>query len=106
MKNAGDGTRTHTILRPQAPEACASANSATPAYLIRSVCLTDAYYNNKSGWKSQQFFLIYMKIYFFVNIRTLGFIYSFRLAASSFSTSPNAHYSLRAGTLSRSAYKG
>ena len=28
---AGDGTWTHTILLPQAPEACASANSATPA---------------------------------------------------------------------------
>ena len=32
--NAGDGTWTHTILLPQAPEACASANSATPAFLI------------------------------------------------------------------------
>ena len=32
--NAGDGTWTHTILRPQAPEACASANSATPAFLV------------------------------------------------------------------------
>ena len=32
--NAGDGTWTHTILRPQAPEACASANSATPAFLM------------------------------------------------------------------------
>ena len=31
IKNAGDGTWTHTILLPQAPEACASANSATPA---------------------------------------------------------------------------
>ena len=30
-KDAGDGTWTHTTLLPQAPEACASANSATPA---------------------------------------------------------------------------
>ena len=36
--HAGDGTWTHTILLPQAPEACASANSATPAnkwYIIK-----------------------------------------------------------------------
>ena len=31
-KNAGNRTCTHTILRPQAPEACASANSAIPAF--------------------------------------------------------------------------
>ena len=31
IKSAGDGTWTHTVLLPQAPEACASANSTTPA---------------------------------------------------------------------------
>ena len=32
--DAGDGTWTHTTLLPQAPEACASANSATPAHSL------------------------------------------------------------------------
>ena len=32
--NAGNGTWTHTMLPPQAPEACASANSAIPAFQL------------------------------------------------------------------------
>ena len=37
--SAGSGTWTHTILLPQAPEACASANSAIPAQsIIWSFC--------------------------------------------------------------------
>ena len=32
--SAGSGTWTRTILLPQAPEACASANSAIPAHLL------------------------------------------------------------------------
>ena len=45
-KDAGDGTWTHTILLPQAPEACASANSATPASSIKFVLsqAQDIYY--------------------------------------------------------------
>ena len=55
--NAGDGTWTHTILRPQAPEACASANSATPAFLsCLSGCPLDKIDNNSFLKKSQHFF--------------------------------------------------
>ena len=40
IKSAGDGTWTHTTLLPQAPEACASANSTTPASKIYFICFS------------------------------------------------------------------
>ena len=56
-KDAGDGTWTHTILRPQAPEACASANSATPAFLsCLSGCPLDKIDHNSFSKKSQHLF--------------------------------------------------
>ena len=65
-KNAGDGTWTHTILRPQAPEACASANSAT------SACRTDKSYCNYFRGRCQQ-----QNLFFIIKNLSLTFMGSF-----------------------------
>lgn len=57
---AGDGTWTHTVLLPQAPEACASANSATPANNMYSIAF---------WFRCQQYFEKFLqKNYIFVKI--------------------------------------
>ena len=53
---AGNGTWTHTTLLPQAPEACASANSTTPANKDYCIC-----FNERSQEQNKKMFQLFKK---------------------------------------------
>ena len=63
IKSAEGGTWTRTVLLPQAPEACASANSATSA--------SQLYLYHRFLWLSTVFFDFFILFVFFLRFRQL-----------------------------------